>query len=170
MSKDRNRNGFRKKYSVQAQGINGGDCLYSHKFDPADSSRDHSFKASLSSNDQINLQNINKVPSYYSSSPFVKDNIINQNTVQRPFGQIHSLADASPNELAKNSPHQLQKGGSKMLDSISSKNNIMTINGDDANVKDTTPNKRKEKLLNQTLDYINHPQISPISSHCKMAS
>lgn len=59
---------------------------------------------------------------------------------------------------------------------ISSKNQIVTMNtelnplehGTVSN--NLTPNKRKDKFLNQTLEYINHAQISPINSHVNATS
>ena len=125
MSKERN-GGFRKKYSVQQTQARHGvaDGLYLQKYDNFESTREN---ASLNITDQIKLQNMNKIPSFHSTSPFVKDSSINEN-VYRNHNQFQSLNDSAPSmDLSRNGAHSYHKTGIHESNSMISSTKMITM-------------------------------------------
>lgn len=124
------------------------DGLYLQKYDNFESTVDN---ASLNITDQIKLQNMNKIPSFHSTSPFVKDNSMTEN-VYRNHNQFHSLNDSAPSvDLSRNGHHSYHKAGAGLLESnsmisstkmITMKAELNSIDHVDGN-SDFTPNQKK---------------------------
>lgn len=129
---------------------------------------------------------MSKIPSFHSTSPFVKENSINDNGF-RNNNQFHSLTDAAPTvDMSKNYRNSFHKNGLLESNSMISSSKMITMKAELSSIdnvdgnSDLTPNKNQEiyqddttfNLMNVTAKNQRTLQqtISPISTHAKAVS
>ena len=146
----------------------------------------------MNSNDQIKSHNMNKIPSFHSTSPFIKDRegSDNMHLNLRNHNQFHSLTDATPTaELAKKSRDSYQRAGLIESSSMISSSKMNTMKAELSSIDktegfgDLTPNKKKDfyqddsstynlmnmtvknnqRTLQQTISPL-HTNLKPVSS------